>query len=173
MPDLDNLMVPVIEELRNLGWFSRGFPSLDQLTLRKTGRSHEPGVSVEIHPMGPQGESSYQAVVPTRIQEGNAASSEAVCSALHSYMNQNCIQPIPFGEAVRLTIRYRQQRLTSIVSMLKTTIDGLEPLLGRPETANPRSRFYPTDERLVEISAFRQQADMDEVSLGWASSLFR
>ncbi|MCA9175221.1 MAG: hypothetical protein KDB14_12120 [Planctomycetales bacterium] len=168
MPDLDNLMVPVMEEARNVGWFSRGFPTLDDLTLSKNHAKGVLGVGVGIRQAISKADRHYQVSMPGRIREGDADSSLMVEDAVRSYMLSHRLDVLPTGRAVRLAICYQQRRPTSVFSMIKSTIDGLEPLLGRPDTANPRSRFFPADERVVEIAAIRMRDEEDRVSLGWS-----
>jgi hypothetical protein len=168
MPDLDNLMVPAVEEIRNAGWFSRGFRELDRLELRKTHSGNELGVVTTIRAGAFKGQEPLPISMAGRVREGVHDSSEAIETAVRCHMAEHGLSPLPLDRAVELSIVYRQRRLTSIVGMLKSTIDGLEPLLQRSPTAIPRHRFYPADERVVRILAIRDTATEDRVMLGWS-----
>lgn len=168
MPDLDNLMVPAAEEIRNAGWFSRGFRQLDRLELRKAHSGDELGVVIAIRAGACKDHEPLTISIAGRVREGDRDSSEAIEMAVRHYLAKNGLSPLPLDRAVELSILYRQRRPTSIVSMLKTTVDGLEPLLQRSPTAIPRHHFYPADERVVRILAVRERASEDRVMLGWS-----
>jgi len=169
MPDLDNLMVPVVEELRDMGWFHRGYPSLYRRALRKGHTSACLGVRDQIRPEGEHSDRTYKVSIPGKMRANDVASSEAVEDAVRAYMEEHGLHQLPFGQAVSLLIGYEQTSPTSIVGMLKPTIDGLEPLLGRPASASSRSRFFPADERVVEVTATRVAGNLERVSLGWSA----
>lgn len=158
--DLDNLVRPALDALRDSGAALRGFSNVDAVLATKSA-GEEAGLRVTIGKSGlvssvdAPGAMLFTARSEVIPRDGSADSKmqwrQAVAASWAAL-------PIPAG-AVFVDIATSSE--LSLKDILKPVIDGLEPVLGR----DPRGRleFCPQDERVVWLRA--QRADLGQGAL--------
>jgi hypothetical protein len=150
--DVDNLARPALAGLRDAGWFTRGYKTLDRLVVTKT---HGANVGVEILPTAAP--PNLDADVDVQIFSKNIIPSEAKHDIKRMWRDavRDTWQKPAMDGPVEVQLGFRTK--LSLVDLLKPNIDALEPVLGR----DPRGRleFCPLDDKITRLSAWRISGD--------------
>ena len=155
--DIDNLARPVLAGLRDAGWFSRGYGTLDVLVVTK---QHGDNVGVDVAANIEMPELDDDEAI--QIVSKNAIPSEGKSEMKHAWreaVRASWGKP-PIEGDVTVELGFRTKR--SLVDLLKPNIDGLEPILGR----DPRGRleFCPLDDKITRLVAWRIQGDVSLIA---------
>ena len=155
--DVDNLARPVLEGLRDAGWFRRGFPSLHHLRMTKAFGAN-PGVVVRVG-SGVDGVGVEDGVgdvdfVATLIGIIPSEGAHTVKRGWRDMVAELWARPPLEGDLwVQLAFNTR----SSLVGLLKANIDTLEPILGRDPSG--RLTFCPLDDKVACLVARRTRGD--------------
>lgn len=150
--DVDNLARPALAGLRDAGWFTRGYKTLDRLVVTK---AQGEDVGVEIVPSAPPPDLDTD--VDVQIVSKNVVPSEGkhdVKRMWRDAVRDTWSRP-PLEGPVEVQLGFRTK--LSLVDLLKPNIDALEPVLGR----DPRGRleFCPLDDKIARLHAWRISGD--------------
>lgn len=150
--DVDNLARPVLAGLRDAGWFTRGYKTLDRLVVTK---AHGENVGVEILPTASPPDLGVD--VDVQIFAKNVIPSEGKHDIKRMWRDavRDTWSKPPMDGPIELQLGFRTK--LSIVDLLKPNIDALEPILGR----DPRGRleFCPLDDKITRLTAWRISGD--------------
>lgn len=150
--DLDNLVRPALDALRDAGVFGRGFRDLDALVAAKTAASPV-GLGVTLMPaedvraLQPPGELLLTMEHRGLPRDGNRVSKVRWLEAIAQAWPHEPLEGLPVGLDIRV------DTALSFKDLLKPIIDGLEPVLGR----DPRGHleFSPNDHLVTWLRVVR------------------
>lgn len=163
--DIDNLITPVLEAVRDSGWVERGFSQLGSITARKSVVPDEGSAGVLIQPRWSSAELSEPSQGVCIACALGSMDADSVKWALYdeAFEMQRQQPEIRFAPGthiamdVRVTIDAAAPR-KSILALIKPCIDGVEPVLGTPDgrLAVPRTQLdrplAPQDEMVTQLS---------------------
>lgn len=146
--DVDNLARPALAGLRDAGWFSRGFKSLDVLTVTK-GTGDAP--RLEVCPKAAP--TDLDATVDVQLFSTNLLPAEGRHDLKRLWREAvaDAWPRAPLKGPLEVQLGFGGRR--SLVELLKPNLDALEPILGR----DPRGRleFCPLDDKITRLTAWR------------------
>lgn len=150
--DLDNLVRPALDALRNAGVFGRGFRDLHTLVASKTTGSP---VGLRVGSVDPEDVGDLPTIGPLLLglehgelpREGDRDSKMRWREAVARAWPYQPLHGLSFGVGITVSTAL------SFKDLLKPIIDGLEPVLGR----DPRGRleFSPNDHLITWLLVAR------------------
>lgn len=150
--DVDNLARPALAGLRDAGWFTRGYKTLDRLVVTKV---HADDVGVEILPTAAPPDLDREVDVQMLSKNMIPLEGKHDIKRIWREAVRDTWPKSPMDAPVELQLGFRTK--LSLIDLIKPNIDALEPVLGR----DPRGRleFCPLDDKITRLTVWRISGD--------------